>query len=208
MWDLAVWVPFVVASLLLIVAPGPDILFLMTQSLSEGRKAGIATALGLSLGNLFHTALAVLGVALLIRNSPAAFNAVKFAGAAYLIYLAWQVLRHRHKEIRGGVATDQPPPRLFFRGLLMNVLNPKVVLFFLAFLPQFTDPSRGSVPLQMLVLGAAFTVLTALVFGSIGLFAGAVSERFLARRKAHPAFAWLVATVFLALALRLIWLSQ
>lgn len=205
--DLTLWLTFIPASILLILAPGPDIVFLLTQSLSNGRIAGFATAMGLGLGNLFHTVLAALGVALLIQSTPTAFTVIKFAGAAYLLYLAWQAIKHRNDAAGDASVVEIPPIKLFLRGLLMNILNPKVALFFLAFLPQFVDPSSGNTSVQMLVLGVVFTLLTLFVFGSIGLFAGALSERFFGGSKAHPVFAWIVAAVFILLAIRLITLS-
>ena len=163
---------FVAASLLLILAPGPDIIFLISQGMSRGPAAGLRTALGLAGGNLVHTLGATLGISVVFRTSALAFQALKLVGVAYLLYLAWKTAR----EARGPVATRPPagagPRSLFWRGFLMNVLNPKVALFFLAFLPQFVARAAGPVWLQMLVYGVLFTLLVVVVFGAFGLFAG------------------------------------
>ena len=197
---------FVTASLLLIVAPGPDILFLITQGVTGGRAAGLSTALGLAAGNLVHTLAAALGVSVIFRTSALAFAALKVAGVAYLLYLAWQALRHRGQLLRleNGAAAGSGLS-LFRRGLLMNILNPKVALFFLAFLPQFAAPEAGPVWLQMVGLGALFTVLVVLVFGTIGLTAGSLAGwiRRGTGARANRWAAWGVAGVFAALAVRL-----
>ena len=197
---------FITASLLLIVAPGPDILFLVTQGVTRGRAAGLATALGLAAGNLVHTLAAALGISVVFRTSSLAFEALKVAGVAYLLYLAVKALRHRGESLSlAGEALAGPGWVLFRRGLLMNILNPKVALFFLAFLPQFADPEAGPVWLQMLVLGLLFTLLVVGVFGAIGLTAGSLagSIRRGSGAGSNRWFAWGVAGVFTALALRL-----
>jgi threonine/homoserine/homoserine lactone efflux protein len=194
---------FLGASLLLILAPGPDILFLITQSLAHGRRAGLATALGLAAGNLGHTLGAALGVSVIFRTSELAFQGLQIAGVGYLLYLAWKALATRHG---GGATGVQPVPAaaLFGRGLAMNLLNPKVALFFLAFLPQFAVPAAGSVWPQMLLLGLLFTLAVVLVFGSIALFAAHGAHWLGAGRGPMARWTpWLTAGVFLGLALRL-----
>ena len=136
---------FVGASLLLIVAPGPDLLYLVSQGAAHGPRAGLATALGLAAGNLVHTLAAALGISVLLLGSALAFDALKLAGVAYLLYLAWTSVRPRAPAAPGAPAAHAAPGPLFRRGLLMNVLNPKVALFFLAFLPQFASPASGPV---------------------------------------------------------------
>lgn len=162
---------FVAASLLLIVAPGPDILFLVAQGARRGARAGLITALGLAAGNLVHTLGAALGISVVFQTSVLAFNSLKYAGAAYLLFLAWKILRAPHAA-RAAASVGETRESLFWRGFLMNVLNPKVALFFLAFLPQFVSARVGPVWLQMMFHGLLFTVLVACVFGTIGLFAG------------------------------------
>jgi threonine/homoserine/homoserine lactone efflux protein len=205
---------FVVASVLLILAPGPDVIFLISQSVSLGPRAGFLTALGLACGNLVHTFLAALGISVIFRASPAAFQALKIAGVAYLLFLAWKAIRARAPVAADpavGVPPSMPPPAagLFFKGVLMNVLNPKVALFFLAFLPQFVTPESGPVWLQMIVYGLLFTAFVIVIFGMIGLVAGHLTRR-LGSRWASPGAAsrgrWLVAGVYSALAARLAFL--
>ena len=197
------WGWFVAASLLLIVAPGPDLLFLLAQGMSRGPRAGLATAAGLALGNLGHTAAVVLGAAVLFASSPLAFKMLKYAGAAYLLWLAWKTWQGRAGMLR--VETAPPATgNLFLRGLLMNLLNPKVVLFFLAFLPQFVDPDGAGVALQIVVLGVVFTLLTLALFGAVGLFAGALGHWLRSRPAIGRHLGWLSSAVFLALALRLV----
>lgn len=204
------WWVFVPASLALIIAPGPDLLFLLAQGMQRGRSAGLATAFGLASGNLAHTLGAALGVSVIFRTSALAFTLLKFAGVLYLLYLAWRAL------CDGGAAAGETPGAperslgaLFRRGVLMNVLNPKVALFFLAFLPQFAHPERGSVGLQMLLLGGVFTLLVLLVFGAAGWFAGSLRPWLLRRgSRLKKLSAWLIAGIYSALALRLALVSR
>jgi threonine/homoserine/homoserine lactone efflux protein len=199
---------FLAASLLLILAPGPDILFLISQGATKGSRAGFMTALGLASGNLVHTLGAALGVSVIFRASPLAFQGLKLAGVGYLLFLAWKTVRARDRsagEPTGGVKPSRAH-NLFWRGFLMNVLNPKVALFFLAFLPQFASPAAGPVWAQMLVYGLIFALLVVVIFGAIGIFSGQVS-RWLARRGGSDRGAkrgrWVVAGVYAALAARL-----
>ena len=198
---------FVGASLLLIVAPGPDIVFLISQGVARGRKAGLATALGLALGNLVHTCGAALGISVIFRTSALAFEALKFAGVAYLLYLAWKGIEHGRDTLRPRDDTQAPVAAhgsLLRRGLLMNILNPKVALFFLAFLPQFASPAFGPVWAQMLAYGILFTVMVMVVFGAIGVFAGVLSERLRSGSGRYTRYlSFAVAGVYAALAARL-----
>jgi threonine/homoserine/homoserine lactone efflux protein len=173
--------------------------------LSGGRKAGLSTALGLSAGNLVHTLGAALGVSIIFQTSAFTFQTLKFAGVGYLFYLAWKTLTSQTTRSDPGRPAAAPQGSLFWRGFLMNVLNPKVALFFLAFLPQFADPAAGRVGLRMVLLGVLFTLLVVVVFGAIGLFAGAVSGRFGqgSHAASHRGWAWLMAGVYLALGARL-----
>ena len=208
---------FVSASLLLIIAPGPDIVFLVTQGVTRGPRAGFATAMGLAAGNLVHTTAAALGVSVIFRASPVAFQALKWAGVTYLLYLAWKALRGSKRpaedtvpetNVTGFVAGQEERTRLFWRGFFMNILNPKVAIFFLAFLPQFASPDAGPVWLQMIGFGVLFTLMVMVVFGAFGVLAGKAS-RWLARRRSggDRGFAWMVALVYVALALRLAWMT-
>ena len=198
---------FIVASVLLILAPGPDVIFLISQSIGQGPRAGFLIALGLACGNLVHTCLAALGISVVFRASPVAFQGLKIAGVLYLLYLAWKAVRpHAPISADEASATPQPSRGLFLRGILMNVLNPKVALFFLAFLPQFVSPTAGPVWAQMVLYGVIFTALVAVIFGTIGLSAGYVAQRIGARSASAGAAGWgrwVVAAVYAALAARL-----
>ena len=199
---------FMGASLLLIIAPGPDIVFLVTQGVTRGPRAGFATAMGLAAGNLVHTTAAALGVSVIFRASPVAFQGLKLAGVGYLLVLAWKTVRELRNAGRDAVpetrATDEPGSSLFWRGLLMNILNPKVALFFLAFLPQFASPEAGPVGVQMAVYGILFTLMVVIVFGTFGILAGSIRRWTVPTRSGSGArFGWLVALIYLALAVRL-----
>lgn len=193
---------FFAASVALGIAPGPDNVFVLTQATLHGARAGLIVMLGLCTGLLFHTAAVTLGLAALIQASSVAFAVLKSAGAAYLLWLAWQAWR------AGGASMAQAPRALsagqyYRRGIVMNAANPKVSLFFLAFLPQFADPARGPLAPQLIVLGGVFIIATLLVFGAIAL-AGARLGQWLARTPG--AQSWLnrfAAVVFVSLAARL-----
>lgn len=163
---------FLVASALLTVAPGPDILYVLTRGVAQGRAAGIAAALGFATGCIFHTALAALGVAALIRSSEVAFNLVRYAGAAYLAWIGIQALRNRAAFSVQGAGSAKGLGLIYRQSVLGNMMNPKVTLFFLAFLPQFVDAKAGGVGAQMALLGAIFMVQTAAIFSAVAVFSG------------------------------------
>lgn len=198
---------FLLAAALITLAPGPDNLSVLSLGLSRGRHAGIGFGLGCALGCFTHTVWATLGVTALIAASETAFLALKMAGAAYLVWLGIQALRSAganfSAEASGGI--DPAPWRAYLlRGFIANAINPKVALFFLAFLPQFTNPAQGRPALQMLQLGMVFAVQTILVFGTLAFAAGGVG-RLLARRPG--AGIWLdrgTGLLFIGLALRLV----
>lgn len=197
--------PFVAASVLLTLAPGPDNLLVLALGMARGRRQGVAFGLGCAAGCLNHTALAALGVGALIVASEPAFGALRVAGGLYLVWLGIQAIHHALPTDGRRLAVPADScARLFRRGLLANAINPKVVLFFLAFLPQFVRPERGNAAWQMVQLGLVFTVQAALVFILIGAFAGALGER-LARRPSLSL--WLdraAGGLFLLLGLRLL----
>jgi len=194
---------FLGASVALTVAPGPDNLFVVTQGLARGRRAAIVTALGMCSGISVHTLAAAAGASALFYSSALAFQTVKYVGAAYLLYLACRALGERGGSAPSGAVAGPSGVALFRRGFLMNVLNPKVALFFLAFLPQFIMPQDGSVGGQMLLLGLLFMLQAVIIFTFIGYFSGSVGRRFLGRPGVARAFAWLSAGVFAALGVRL-----
>jgi len=193
---------FLGASVALTIAPGPDNVFVLTQGIARGRKPAIVTALGMCSGISIHTTAAAFGISAVFYSSVVAFNAVKYAGAAYLLYLAWKTLKER-----AAIKLSQPDARsaaaLFKRGFIMNVLNPKVAMFFLAFLPQFVSPTAGYFPLQMLLLGLIFMLQAVIIFCLIGYFSGSIGSFILTRPKIAKYFDWLTAGVFASLGIRL-----
>lgn len=162
--DLLLLLSFLGTAIFLTLMPGPDILFVIAQSISQNRKAGIVTALGLCSGLVVHITAATLGISAIFYQSALAFAIVKYIGASYLLFLAWQSFKERESAF----AIDGQKPlkykSLYKKGILMNVLNPKVSLFFLALLPQFVDKTAGYVSIQMLVLGIVFMVQAFVIF--------------------------------------------
>lgn len=190
-------------SVLLGLSPGPDNVFVLMQSVTHGRRAGLLVTVGLCLGLVGHTTAVALGLAAVLAASPTAFTVLKLCGAAYLLYLAWGAFR---APVGPMAAQDVPalrPWRMVGRGLVMNISNPKVGIFFLAFLPQFVQPQAGPVALQVAWLGVLFMLSTLLVFGGFAWFAGLVGGLLRRSARAQRALNWLAGTVFVALALRL-----
>ena len=199
---------FLPVAVLITVAPGPDNLMVLGLGMSRGRRAGEAFGLGCALGCLSHTALAALGVSALIAASAPAFAALKIAGGLYLVWLGIQALKNARPQGAAPAVTvvtmAESGGRLFSKGLLANAINPKVILFFLAFLPQFVEPARGYAGWQIAQLGLIFTLETAIIFGAVGWFAGSLGQ-WLARRPAVGAWLDRIAGgIFLALGAKLL----
>jgi threonine/homoserine/homoserine lactone efflux protein len=166
---------FVAASVVLIATPGPNVLYIFARSLSQGRAAGLASVAGVSVGNLVHACAAAIGLSAVLASSVLAFSVLKYLGAAYLVYLGIRKFLTKPAELGTVQFRPQPLGAIFRQGVVIGVLNPKVALFFLSFLPQFVDPRHGSAQTQLLVFGASFVVLGvigdslwALLSGSIG----------------------------------------
>jgi threonine/homoserine/homoserine lactone efflux protein len=174
---------FALAAVALLLVPGPAVLYIVVQSAEQGRRVGIASVAGIHLGTLVHVAAATIGLSALIVASALAFSVVKYAGAAYLVYLGLRRLLEREDapELR---RRAEPLLRAFVRGMIVNVLNPKTALFFLAFLPQFVDPDRGAVWSQALVLGLVFVALGLVTDSLYALAAGTVGALLRRRRRA------------------------
>lgn len=194
---------FMLSTLALNLTPGPDMLYVLGRSVGQGRRAGVVSALGIGAGILVHMAAVALGLSALLREVPAAYEAIRYAGAAYLLYLGVRTWLERGTV---GAKGDEAPVslwRVFRQGVVTNVLNPKVALFFLAFLPQFVDPARGEVGWQIVALGLAFDVSGTAVNVGVALAAGWLGERL--RQSPRLARAQRVFTggVFVALAARL-----
>ena len=194
---------FVAASVAFTILPGPDMIFVTTQSISEGKKAGIATALGLCTGILFHTTAAAVGISAILYKSALAFSIVKYLGAAYLVYLAVKALKEGDYLLSSDSITETDYSRLYKRGIFMNLLNPKVSLFFLAFLPQFVNLQAGSVSTQMGVLGIVFMVQAIVVFSIISVFAGSIGSKILERPKVGLYVNWMKASIFSVIGIKL-----
>jgi len=194
---------FFTASVLLALTPGPDNLFVLTQAAQRGKVAGIAVTIGLCTGLLVHTTAVALGVAAIFQASALAFSLLKYLGAAYLLYLAYQSFMAGTGGNGERQGQNLSLGRLYGRGIIMNVTNPKVSLFFLAFLPQFTDPSFGPLVPQILLLGLLFILSTILIFGGISLLAGGIAGHFRKSARAQTILNRLAGTVFIALAIKL-----
>jgi threonine/homoserine/homoserine lactone efflux protein len=195
---------YIIASLALIATPGQDMIYVITRSLAQGRFAGVCSAVGVCLGILVHTALAALGVGAILQASETLFVALKLIGAAYLVYLGIRMLlsREAQQEFRGGGARLSPLA-LVWQGILSNVTNPKIVLFFFAFLPQFVDRASAHPTRDLIFLGVLYALLALPVKVAVGLAAGSLSERIL---RSPSALKWIQrasATVLIALGVRL-----
>jgi threonine/homoserine/homoserine lactone efflux protein len=195
---------YVVASLALIATPGQDMIYVITRSLAQGRVAGLASALGVCLGILVHTALAALGVGAILQASEALFLLLKLAGAAYLIYLGLRMVFGRvDADALSATAPRLSHAGLVWQGMLSNITNPKIVLFFFAFLPQFVDPASPHPTRDLVFLGVLYAALALPVKGGVALAAGSLAQRVL---KSPGALAWIHragGTVLVALGVRL-----
>ncbi len=194
---------FMGAAIALAAVPGPDNIFVMTQSALYGRMSGVIVTLGLASGLIVHTTAAALGVAVIFQTSQTAFAILKYAGAAYLVYLAYQAFTASGSKLNAEEAPRIPTRKLYLRGLIMNIANPKVTIFILAFLPQFVDPANGPLIPQFYQLGALMFLATVVVFGGVALAAGTLGA--LLRGSASVQL-WLnrvSGIIFVALALKL-----
>ena len=199
--DLSTLALFCAAALALAVVPGPAVLYIVAQSVDQGRFAGFVSALGISVGGLVHVLAATIGLSSLLASSATAFTIVKYAGAAYLVFLGIRRLLAREIAENDIVRAPRSRRRLFVDGIVVNVLNPKAALFFIAFLPQFLDPDAGAATLQIFALGLIFVVIAlgsdslwALTAGTLGGWLKQSPAYFAVRR-------WVTGTVFLALGL-------
>lgn len=195
---------FVVASIFLSIAPGPDNIFVLTQSAIYGKKSGVMITLGLCSGLVVHTTAVALGVAAIFQTSVVAFTLLKVVGALYLLYLAWQAFSVSAQSLAGHRATLRSSSALYRRGILMNISNPKVSIFFLAFLPQFTSPKHGALVAQIFLLGAIFIVVALLIFSGIAVLAGTLGGWLNRSPKAQVYLNRIAGTIFTGLALKLL----
>ena len=201
--DMHSMICFLGASILLTLAPGPDNIFVVTQGISRGRKAAVFTALGMCSGLSVHTTAAALGISAIFYSSALAFCAVKYAGAAYLMYLAWKAIQDRNALKLKSSVNPLSCFALFRRGFIMNTLNPKVALFFLAFLPQFVSGNSQDVALEMIFLGLIFMVQSVVIFTAIGVLSGQIGNYLLKKPRLARKFSWATAWIFAAIGVRL-----
>ncbi len=167
---------FMLTALGLLLFPGPSVLYVVTRSASQGRRAGLASVMGIESASFVHTAAAALGLSALLLTSALAFDVVKYAGAAYLIFLGLRTLLSRHQQEQSLEAAPRSFRQLYSQGFLVNLLNPKTALFFYAFLPQFVDPTRGAIVAQIVLLGALFVVLATCTDGLYALLGASVGR--------------------------------
>ena len=198
---------FLTASILLTLAPGPDILYLLAKSLSDGAKSGIILACGLVSGIVFHTTLVMVGFAALIKSSATAMLLLKIFGAAYLLFLAFGAFKSAKSDKKISMTRADKKisaKALYKRGVLMNVLNPKVLLFFLAFLPQFVNLSSSGASLTILFLGIVFAAQALIIFSTVAFFAGRVRNLLLRKKNIGQLLNFVEAAVLILIALTLI----
>lgn len=194
---------FCVTVLPLIFTPGPDIIYITTRGIAQGRQAGLISTLGVCTGYVVHTLLAVLGLSALVYASETLFHILRYAGAAYLLYLGIKAIRNKsHIELK----TDKRllgNSRMYFTGVATSIMNPKAILFFISYLPQFVVPQAGNVTAQLFMLGALFTAMCALVYGMYGFFSGAIGERLSESPRVSDLMRWLTGSVLIGLGVRL-----
>lgn len=195
---------FLFAAFMLNLAPGPDMLYVIGRSVGQGRKAGIVSSLGVFVGCWIHILAAAFGIAALLRSSPVAFNVVRYAGATYLIYLGIRMIAQR-TDLSAQQLKSESLTGIFRQGAITNVLNPKVAVFFLAFLPQFIDARRGSVVLQILLLGLIFNVGGTLVNLAVAYAGGTLGELLRRNERFARLQRWFTGLLFIGLGVRLAW---
>jgi len=195
---------FIVANILLALSPGPDNIYVLTQGITRGKKAAFITTLGFASGVIVHTSAAAFGITVIFQTSQLAFDIVKYLGALYLIYLAYQAFKHRNEPLDlSGSINKSELKKLYFKAFIMNILNPKVAIFFLAFLPQFINPAQGSIPIQMITLGVIFMIITIIVFGMIGYMGNILSKKLRENKRIVTYMNTMTSFVLLSLGLKL-----
>ncbi|ODB83811.1 LysE family translocator [Candidatus Thiodiazotropha endoloripes] len=195
---------FITVSFVLCLAPGPDNIFVLTQSALYGRVKGYLVTLGLCTGLIVHSLVVALGFAALLKTSPIAITLLKVIGAGYLSYLGWLSLNAAQNSLTSSESVSLSPLQLYRRGIIMNVTNPKVTIFFLAFLPQFTNPQQGQAAQQIMLLGSLFILITFVTFGVIAFLAGSLGSWLNQSPKAQQYLNRIAGLVFIALALNLL----
>lgn len=190
---------FLIAAFLLLITPGPAVLYIIARSIDQGRLAGIVSVLGIAVGALVHVATAALGLSALLVSSALAFTVVKYVGAAYLIYLGLRKLLSREEAQHSAKTAPRRLMRIFFDGILVNLFNPKTALFFFAFLPQFIDPGRGLAALQVLLLGLIFVGMAIISDGLYAMLAGTLGQWLKGNRQFLRGQRYFAGVVYIAL---------
>jgi threonine/homoserine/homoserine lactone efflux protein len=203
--DLQTIISFLGASIALTFSPGPDNMYVLMQSITHGKKYGIATAFGLVLGIIIHTSLIAFGVSAIIQNSDNLFFAIKLIGAIYLLYLAYKLFRTSSEiDLDSSVVPKKKPVELIKQGFIMNVLNPKVTIFFLAFFPAFIDISRGNTKQQIFILGFLFMMQAFIIFSLISVVADKTTAFLRDNKKFSVILKWVQIMVFVGIAIFII----
>jgi threonine/homoserine/homoserine lactone efflux protein len=197
--DLTLWSLFVMASLVLLLTPGPAVLYIVARSIEQGKAAGLVSVLGIHLGTIVHITAAAIGLSALIVSSALAFAVVKYLGAAYLVWIGIRTLLARDPHPEAPAVPAEPLARVFRDGFVVNLFNPKTAIFFLAFLPQFVDPARGALHWQILILGLTFMVLGMISDGIFALIAGAAGDFLRRNRRFLRLQRWFAGTSFIGL---------
>ncbi len=197
--DLTLWGLFVVASVVLLLTPGPAVLYIVARSVEQGRAAGLVSVLGIHLGTIVHIIAAAVGLSALIMSSVLAFAVVKYLGAAYLVWIGIRTFMAKDPDPQAPVVPAEPLRRVFRDGFVVNLFNPKTAIFFLAFLPQFVDPARGALHWQILILGLTFMGLGMISDGMFALIAGAAGNFLRRNRRFLRLQRWFAGTSFIGL---------
>jgi len=207
MIDLATLAVFSGAVLLLLLSPGPNMAFVVSHGVTHGWRGGMASALGIGVADVLWTALTATGVTALVASWPPSFDVIRYAGVVYLLWLVFKTLQKRPVPNAGHI--DRVPlGRVFLQAMLNSLLNPKALLFFVVFLPQFVRPEAGDIAVQLMVLGGVLTVIAAVFHGLLGIFGGALSRFFARRSQGAWLQKWGLATVLTVLAVRLAVMSR
>ena len=194
---------FLLASAAVTISPGPDILYVLARGISAGRRSALVAAAGFASGLSVHTTMAVVGLSALLTASAVAFTIVKFAGGAYLLYLGIKAFRSGGLVSVPESGAMLPGRRIFAQAFLMNMLNPKVAMFFLAFLPQFTRPQQGNLSMQLLLLGVSFALVALVIFSIVGIFSSYIGGWLRSKPRGLRVFDYLIGSIFICLGLRL-----
>nr|HET6903951.1 LysE family translocator [Ktedonobacteraceae bacterium] len=199
------------ASIIVVLAltPGPDVIYIMTRGMAQGRTAALLSTVGICIGYLVYTTLAALGLSALLQSSTIAFDIVRYAGAIYLAYLGIRTLLSKHgSPLTLGAVHPVPTGRILQQGILTSMLNPKGILVFAALLPQFVNPHLGSVPLQMTAFGLTFTLICLCIYGGYAYLSGSVGEKLATQPRFASLLRWLTGSVLIGLGARLFFLER